>query len=261
MITPIEANARRLIGALAKFPDGATCEDLRRRFEKSTHLARQSFYNALRHAKQKHWLVTDGNVYKLNPDNSWREPEQSIGEQLERAKREASRLGHVADLQTEQIEELRGEVESLRDLASGTNGVAVSNLVRIVADSNASPRQRLKAAGVVLGYRVQDPGISEFVKRYLETMCESADNIDYRIEAGELLRRAQGDTMLRPAIEKLTPVALPVDPVKEDEERRIEFERKKRHLEEQLIKDRARMAEERQRFASERSSHRLPSSD
>jgi len=52
MSTPLEANARLLIGVLAKhFPTGATCEDLRRRFEKNTSLARQSFYNALRGGK------------------------------------------------------------------------------------------------------------------------------------------------------------------------------------------------------------------
>ena len=42
----------------------------------------------------------------------------------------------------------------------------------------------------MLGYQVQDAAVAEFVKRYLQSVCASADTpTDYKIEAGELLRR------------------------------------------------------------------------
>jgi hypothetical protein len=211
MTTPLEANARLLIGVLAKhFPTGATCEDLRRRFEKNTSLARQSFYNALRYAKEQGWFVGGGmhRLYSLNPDGTWKEPPVSVGapvgEQLEAAKRNNDRLEYLMDLQEGRIEGLQGEVEYLRDWSSGgVNGVAVSNLAQIVSDSTASLRQRLKAAAVVLGYRVQDADVIAFTKRFLESLCANADiPTDYRIEAGELLRRSE-DAMIRPPIERL----------------------------------------------------------
>ena len=200
-----------MIGVLAKhFPTRATCEDLRRRFEKNTSLARQSFYNALRYAKQQGWFVGGGShqLYTLNPDGCWKEFPKStgapVGEQLEAAKRNNDRLEYLVDLQEGRIVGLQGEVECLRDWSSGgdANGVAVSNLVRIVGDSSASTRQRLRAAAVVLGYKVQDAGVIEFTKRFLESLCANAEiPTDYRIEAGEILRRSE-DVMIRPPIER-----------------------------------------------------------
>ena len=60
-MTPLEKNARRLVGLLVQtFPTGATCEDLRRQFEKDTSLVRHSFYNALNYAKEQCWIVGGG---------------------------------------------------------------------------------------------------------------------------------------------------------------------------------------------------------
>jgi len=224
MTTPLEANARLLIGVLAKhFPTGATCEDLRRRFEKNTSLARQSFYNALRYAKKQGWFVGGGahQLYSLNPNNSWKEPPVSVGapvgEQLEAAKRNSDRLEYLVDLQAGRIEGLQGEMENLRDWSSGgANGVAVSNLAQIMSDSAASTRQRLRAAAVVLGYKVQDTAVTEFAKRFLESLCANANiPTDYRIEAGELLRRSE-DAMIRPPIERL--------PARTDDTVKVEYE-------------------------------------
>src|SRR6516162_10042773 len=137
-MSPIEKNARRLVGVLVQhFPAGATCEDLRRQFEKDTSLARQSFYNALNYVKGQGWFVGGGKdrweqrdqLYSLNPDGSWKPPPVSIGEQLETAKRNNDRLEYLADSRARQIEGLQDEVECLRDWSSGgANGVAVSNL-------------------------------------------------------------------------------------------------------------------------------------
>ena len=68
--------------------------------------------------------------------------------------------------------------------------IALSSLVRIVSDSTASTRQRIKAAAAVLGYKVQDAGVTEFVKGFLGSVCASTDiAVDYKIEASELLRK------------------------------------------------------------------------
>ena len=202
---PIEKTARRLIGVLVQhFPQGGVCEDLRRAFEQDTSLRRQSFYNALNHRKKQGWLiggarVVDGvrdrrdlnQLYTLNPDGSWRPPE-SIGEPVGEP-RSRDQLEFPADSRAQEIGELQGEVERLRDWSSGSNDgadIALSSLTRIVSDGTASPRQRIKAAGAVLGYRVRDDSAVEFVKRFLQSVCVSTDiATDYRIEAGELLRR------------------------------------------------------------------------
>jgi AraC-like DNA-binding protein len=156
---PIEKNARRLIAVAQHFPSGATSDELRGEFEKVTALARPAFYEALRFAKEQRWLV-------LRFDND--------------------RLVYSV------LEELPDEVEPDWSNGGGANGanVAVSSLVRIVGDSAASTRQRIRAAAAVLGYKVQDDAVTEFVKRFLESVCASVDiAADYRIEAGELLRR------------------------------------------------------------------------
>src|SRR6516164_4870690 len=199
-MSPIEKNARRLVGVLVQhFPAGATCEDLRRQFEKDTSLARQSFYNALNYVKGQGWFVGGGKdrweqrdqLYTLNPDGCWKEPPVSIGEQLEKMR---------------QIGELQVEVERLRDWSSGgdANGeanVALSSLVRIVGDSAITARQRLRAAAAVLGYKVQDAAVTEFVRRFLESVCADADiAIDYRIEAGALLRRHEAPRVMSESV-------------------------------------------------------------
>src|SRR5262249_1817550 len=47
-----------------------------------------------------------------------------------------------------------------------------------------------RAAAAVLGYKVKDAAVTEFVRRFLESLCADADiATDYRIEAGGLLSR------------------------------------------------------------------------
>ncbi|MGC2081598.1 MAG: hypothetical protein WA728_37385 [Xanthobacteraceae bacterium] len=179
-----------------RFPGdgGVTSEDLRKAFEKQTGLARQSFYNALAHAKREKWLVVRDRFYSLNSDGSWREPTASIGEQLEKAQLEKDRLEYLAGSQDQQVGELLGELERLRDWtgseANGEANVALSSLLRIVGSTNASMRQRLKASAAILGYETHDDGVTEFVKKFLGSVCADVDTaVDYRVEAAELLRR------------------------------------------------------------------------
>jgi hypothetical protein len=162
---------------------------------------------------------------------------------LEKDRREKAQLEYLVDTQAGEIQELRNEVESLRDWASGSNGVAVSNLVQIVGDATASTRQRLKAAAVVLGYRVQDPAVREFTKAVLETLSGSADNIDYRIEASELLRRCQ-DPRIAPAVERPT-VAVVYDTPQEIAERAA---RRRAHIELQGAKNAEELKRELERL-------------
>jgi hypothetical protein len=134
---------------MAELRGGATCESLRREFEAQTGLARQCFYNNFKLIKQWGWVIGGGGrdeLYELNPAAPWK-ASQSTGEQdggteaeqLERAKRKATRLEYLVDTQAGEIQELRGRVDALRDLASGTNGVALESLIGIV---RAASRER-----------------------------------------------------------------------------------------------------------------------
>jgi hypothetical protein len=124
----------------------------------------------------------------LNSDGSWKPTQTSAGRILEK-----DRLEYLADSRAQQVEELQGEVERLRDWVSGSdangaNNVALSNLIKIVADNSASPRQRLRAAAAVLSYKTPND-VTDFVKKYLESLCGSDEATDYKIEASELLRK------------------------------------------------------------------------
>jgi hypothetical protein len=117
VMTPLERNGRKLIGVLVQyFPTGCICEDLRRQFERDTGLARQSFYNALKYAKEQSWIVGGGKdprdqyqLYTLNPNGSWKEPLPSTGEVLEKEALEKDQLEYLVDSKTQQIDELQGD--------------------------------------------------------------------------------------------------------------------------------------------------------
>ena len=198
-ISPIvmERNARRLVDIMAQFfPDGATSKDLQIRFEQVTGLQRQTFYDTIGFVKYKRWFVGGGKnkIYRLNSDGSWKLTQTSDGQILER-----DQLTHLVTVQTQQIGELRGEVVRLRDWASGdangANNVALSNLIKIVADNSASTRQRLRAAAAVLSYKTPDD-VTDFVKKYLESLCGSDEATDYKIEASELLRKHEAPRII-----------------------------------------------------------------
>jgi hypothetical protein len=200
------------------FSSGVRTEDLRRQFSATTGLANQCFYNNFKYLREWAWIVGDGGreqLWFLNPAAPWKASPSTVdedggteAERLERAKQKATRLEVLTDAQAGKIEELEGQVESLRDWANGSNSRAVGNLIAIVSDASASPRQRLKAAGVLVNYKVQDPAVHEFAKAFLEHLSASAENFDTRIEASEILRRCE-DAMLRPSIEKIVPPSPP----------------------------------------------------
>ena len=174
-MSPLEKNGRQLIGVMVRcFPLGGTTE-LRREFEKATFLRRQSFYETLRYCKQQGWLTGGGSPtrhgvsYQLDPAGSWKPP--SAGESAGEPPLSRDQLEFLADSQAQQLAELRDQIEYLRDWSSGNaNGVAVSNLAQIVSSSTATTRQRLRAAGAILGYKVQDAGVTEFTRRFLESV-------------------------------------------------------------------------------------------
>jgi hypothetical protein len=235
--TPIERNARKLVDVLARyFPEGVTTEDLRRQYEMDTGLKRQTFYYAFGDAKQRNWIVGGGDQGKLNilnPNGSWKKPPlTSTGEVLDR-----DRLEHVVSLQTAQIEELQGENQRLLDGIAGDN-VAISALVRIVADGAVATPRRIRAAAAVLGYKVSDASIIEFVRRFLETVCASPDtHVDHKIEAGELLRKHEAPRIMSEIIRPSYREEEKVDPAEERKRRDEVMARRKAHLERQSAKD------------------------
>jgi hypothetical protein len=184
---------------LASFSAGATSEELRVQFEKDTSLARQSFYNALSWVKKQGWVIGGGpgQVYNLSLDGSWKKPPPSIGERLELAERKADRLEYVVNSKVEQIEDLKDQVESLRDWGNGNSGIAIASLTKIVSNNDATTRQRLRSAATILSYRVEDDEVTKFTKGFLEALCANADiPADYRIEAAEILRRQEAPKVL-----------------------------------------------------------------
>ena len=186
-ISPIvtEQNARALVDMMVQyFPDGATSEDLRIRFEQVTTLKRQAFYDTLRYVKHRRWVTGGGKgvLYRLSNDGSWKPPQTSAGEILER-----DQLEHTVNLQNERIGELEEKIEYLRDWSSGDDnetGVAIPSLIKIITDRASTVRQRLKAAETILNYRVSDSGVVEFTKKFLQSTCMDAEvAADHRCEA------------------------------------------------------------------------------
>jgi hypothetical protein len=232
--TPTAENIRQIVRALAELPGGTgTCRDLQLKFEEIAHRKGSTFFACLAVARSKGWVIREGKLYILDPAGSYRETPPSIEAQLETAERNQNRLEVLVGSREEQLQELRDKVQNLSDWAGGSNGsTAVVHLIKILADNDntVTMRQKLKAAEVVLNYKV-DSDVREFARAYLESVVENADAlVDYRILAGELLRKCEGAPRIMSPIER--PDASPprvVDPEKEEEERRIEFLRKKEH--------------------------------
>jgi hypothetical protein len=120
-----EPNARKLVAVLSEFRDGTTCEELRRKFQEIAGLKAATFYDALKYAKAKGWVVADGKIYVLDPAGSWKVPTPSVEEQLERSRRESNRLECLSESRLERVEELEDQLQSLRDWSNGGNGAAV----------------------------------------------------------------------------------------------------------------------------------------
>jgi hypothetical protein len=171
----------------------------------------------------------------LNPDGCWKKPARSsVGEILEQ-----HRLEHIVSSQTTRIEELQGEVQRLLDWSSGANGanVAVSNLVRIVGDSTATTRQRLRAAAAVLGYKTPDDGVTEFVKRFLESAASADIPVDYKIEASELLRKYEAPRVMSEIVRPTYREDEKIDPAEAKRQREEVVARRREHLARQSALD------------------------
>jgi hypothetical protein len=118
-----------------------------------------------------------------------------------------------------------------------TNGIAIEHLTRIIASSDATLRQKLRACALLLSYR-SDNDTNAFARAFLEKAVSDPDTpIDYKLEGLEQLRKAMGDPQLKPSVVKLTPPSVPRDPEAERREREIMHAKRRKHLEEQSIKD------------------------
>jgi hypothetical protein len=215
-MSPIEQNARRLVGVLAEFfSAGSNCEDLRLKFQQITNRKHATFYACLHFARAKRWIVADTEernykTYTLNPDGCWRLP--PIGAEIERHQFE-----HVLASKTERIEKLetarRRLTDSRKAIAAGeAAGPAIGALVAIMSDPAVSIRGRLQAAENLLAFK-SPPDVAESAKLFLASIfTDPEQNIDHRLAATTALRRAE-DVRIMPPIER---------PVRTDDSAKVE---------------------------------------
>jgi hypothetical protein len=207
-VTPIERNTKQLIGVLAEyFPSGSNCGDLRLKFQEIAKRKHATFYTCLHFAKANQWIVTDGRIYSLNPNGSWRDCFKPYPnrEELER-----QQLEHVLMERTERIEKLevvnRRLTSSRKAIIAGeAAGAAIGALVVIMSDSTLPIRKRLEAAEGLLAYKTPQD-VAESAKVFLTSIfTDPEQNIDYRLMAITALRRSE-DARIMPPIERPSPV-------------------------------------------------------
>jgi hypothetical protein len=215
-MSPIEKNARRLVGVLAEFfPAGSNCEDLRLKFQQIANRKHATFYASLHFARAKRWIVADDEganykTYSLNPDGCWRPP--PIGAEIERHQFE-----QVLEMRAERIEQLEKRNRQLNDtrkaIAAGeAAGPAIGALVAIMSDSKVPVRGRLQAAANLLEFK-SPPDVAESAKRFLASIFTDPEQaIDHRLAATTALRRAE-DARIMPPIER---------PVRTDDSAKVE---------------------------------------
>jgi hypothetical protein len=219
VMSPIEKNARRLVGVLAEFfPAGSDCEDLRLKFQKIANRSHATFYSCLRFAKANRWIVADGKTYTLNPDGCWRTP--PIREEIGAPPVwERHQFEHVLTLRAERIDKLektnRRLTGSRRAIAAGeAAGPAIGALAMIMSDPAVSIRKRVQAAEGLLAYKTPQE-VAESAKLFLASIFTDPDqNIDDRLAATTALRRSE-DVRIVPAIER--PPARPDDSAEAEE--------------------------------------------
>ena len=200
-MSPMEKNARRLVGVLAEFfPAGSSCEDLRLKFERIANRKHATFYACLHFARAKRWIVADDEeknykTYQLNADGCWRPP--PIGEGIER-----HQFAHILEMRAERIEKLERLNDSRKAIAAGeAAGPAIGALVAIMSDLTVSTRRRLQAAEGLLAYK-SPPDVAESAKLFLASIFTDPDQkIDDRLAATTALRRVE-DARIVPAIER-----------------------------------------------------------
>ena len=214
-MTPIEKNAKRLVGVLAEFfPAGSDCEDLRLKFEKIANRKHATFYSSLRFTKDNRWIVADGKTYILNPDGCWRTPpiREGIGAPPVWKRHQ---FEHVLASRTERIEKLEAANRRLTGsrkaiVAGETAGPAISALVEFMSDPTISIPKRLQAAEGLLAYKTPED-VAESAKLFLASIfTDPEQNIDHRLAATTALRRSE-DVRIMPPIER-PPPRIDVDP-------------------------------------------------
>jgi hypothetical protein len=242
-ITPIERNTKQLIGVLAEFfPAGSNCQDLRLKFQEIAKRKHATFYTCLHFAKTNGWIVSDGRIYSLNSDGSWRDCFKPcpIGEQLERHQFE-----HILTQRTERIEKLEATNRRLTSsrkaiIAGEAAGAAIGALVVIMSDVTLPIRRRLQAATGLLEYKTPQD-VAESAKVFLTSIFTNPEqNIDHRLTAITALRRSE-DARIMPPIERppvRTDDVEPVEPLKDlVARRRARADRMEREMALQLAAD------------------------
>ena len=107
------------------------------------------------------------------------------------------RIGPDAPAIGEQLEKKQPEKDQAVQLGDVNGAGAVAALLRVIANADASVRQRVRAASTVLAYKTEDDGAVELAKQYLQLVASSADAaIDHKIEAAEQLRKCESRRIL-----------------------------------------------------------------
>jgi hypothetical protein len=238
-MSPIEKNARRLVGVLAEFfPAGSNCEDLRLKFQQIANRKHSTFYSSLHFARAKRWIIADDEeknykTYTLNPDGCWRPP--PIGAEIGVPPVWPHEFEHVLTMKAQRIERLEKRNRQLHDLrkaiaAGEAAGPVIGTLVGIMLDPTHSTRAPLQAADGLLQYKTP-PDVAESAKLFLASIfTDPEQNIDHRLAATTALRRSE-DVRIVPPIER---------PVRTDDADAAKAEAPSRPLSEVVAEQRAR---------------------
>jgi hypothetical protein len=219
------------------------------------------FYVALAWAKKSKWITGGGpgQPYVLESSGTWKEALKPpyVGECQER-----EQLGAVVELQLTRIQRLEAKNRRLngsrKALAAGeAAGGAVAALMSIMANSTVTMRRRLQAAENLLAYRTPTD-VSEAARLFLSSVFSDVEmNIDFRLAAAQALRKSEEPRIVAGTERPSPPVH--IDTEAEEEERRLEHERKLKHINELAAKNTAELAREFGRSFTLTCRHRISS--
>jgi hypothetical protein len=188
-----------------------------------TSLGNATFYNALKYAKERRWVIGGGRdqPYTLDPDGAWKEAFRtpSIGGSLEKEER------------VEKLEKANKRLTGSRKaIAAGeVAGTAIGALVTIMQDTTINTRRRIQAAEGLLAYKTPQD-VADAAKLFLASVFMNPDeNIDHRLAATTALRKSE-DVRIMPAIERPAPRLDEVDLEEAKRQREEVYRRRVEHM-------------------------------
>jgi hypothetical protein len=228
-----EKNARRLVNVLALFSTGASCEELHSKFGKITSLGNATFYYALKHAKERQWIIGGGGVgreYVLNPNGCWRPPGTPPP-----VERPVEQVEHLLSLEMQRTEKLQAANKRLsgsrKAIANGMgSSTAVEALLTIVQDPAVSTRRKIQACEGLLQFKTPEDIASQAKLFLASVFMDPEQNIDHRLAATTALLKSEDPRIMT---EIIRPSARSDDEPESEEVRRERAEvmrRRHEHL-------------------------------